>query len=69
MMSYGTQPPALTWLKASFCAANECVEIARQNDVILLRNSSAPDNVVSYTTEEWEAFAKGFRAGQFDDLG
>lgn len=69
MTSYGTPPPAPAWRKASFCAAGECVEIARQNDMIVLRNSSAPGTVVSYTTEEWQAFATGFRAGQFDDLG
>ena len=56
------------WRRASFCAAGECVEIAKQDDMILLRNSQAPGTAVRYTPEEWRAFAQGFRAGEFDDL-
>lgn len=57
-----------TWRKSSFCQAGECVEIVRQNDVILLRNSTHPENIVRYTPEEWRVFAAAVRAGEFSDL-
>ena len=57
------------WRKATFCAAGECVEISRQDDRIVLRNSALPRAVVRYTPEEWRAFVAGLRAGEFDDLG
>ncbi len=60
--------PELKWRKSSFCAANECVEIASNNGAIFLRNSTQPRKMVRYTPEEWRAFAKGLRAGDFNDL-
>lgn len=57
------------WRKASFCASGECVEIATQSNMIILRNSSQPRRVVRYTPAEWQSFAQGIRAGEFSDLG
>jgi hypothetical protein len=57
------------WRKASFCASSECAEIARDGDAIVLRNSTAPRRVVRYSTEEWQSFLRGAKAGEFDDLG
>jgi hypothetical protein len=69
-MSYGVgesgQP---MWRRASYCASNECIEVARQDDLIILRNSEeAGGNVLRYTVEEWLAFVRGVKAGEFDDL-
>jgi Domain of unknown function (DUF397) len=61
-----TQP---AWRKSSFCASGECVEIAQQNGVIVLRDSKEPRGHVHYTTEEWQSFVRGVKAGEFDDLG
>jgi hypothetical protein len=58
-----------SWRKASFCAGGECVEIAKEGDAIMLRNSTRPGRVVRYSPEEWKAFVKGLLAGEFDDLG
>jgi hypothetical protein len=60
--------PQLDWRKSSFCASNECVEIARQNGLVFLRSSVQPRRTVRYTPQEWQAFVNGLRAGDFDDL-
>jgi Domain of unknown function (DUF397) len=58
-----------SWRKASFCAGGECVEVAASADLVFLRNSTAPHEVVRYSPREWQAFLRGVRAGEFDDLG
>jgi hypothetical protein len=62
----GEQP---TWRKSSFCASGECVEVAQQKGKIVLRDSDEPRGSVHYTAEEWQAFLRGVKAGEFDDLG
>jgi len=59
-----------SWRRASFCASNECVEVAPHNGMIIMRNSTGPrDRVIQYTAEEWQSFVLGIKAGEFDDLG
>lgn len=59
-----------SWRRASFCASNECVEIAPHNGMIIMRNSMEPRGLVlRYTAEEWQSFIRGVKAGEFDDLG
>ncbi len=70
MPSHGTtraeQP---SWRKSSFCASGECVEVARSDGSIVVRNSMEPRlREVRYTPEEWQAFVTGVKAGEFDDL-
>jgi hypothetical protein len=71
MPSHGsgqTEPPG--WRKSSFCASGECVEVAAQNGMILLRDSQEPrGSMLRYTTEEWRSFVRGIKAGEFDHLG
>lgn len=69
MRSFGlrrtTEQP--TWHKSSFCASGECVEVAQQqNGMIVLRDSRQPRGGVRYTAEEWQAFINGVKAGEFD---
>jgi len=57
------------WRKSSKCAVTECVEIAREQGMILLRDSKSPETPrFRYTTEEFRAFIDGAKAGEFDDL-
>lgn len=56
------------WRRSTYCASNECVEIASLNGVIMLRNSTEPRNVVRYTSAEWRSFTTGLKAGDFSDL-
>jgi hypothetical protein len=59
-----------SWRRASFCASNECVEVAPHDGMIVMRNSREPDGVaLRYTFEEWQSFVHGVKAGEFDDLG
>ena len=55
-----------TWLRSNFCASGTCVEVAEVDGRFLVRNSSEPDVVVSFTKDEWVAFMAGARSGQFD---
>ena len=56
------------WRRSSFCAANECAELASEDGMIMLRSSLAPGAVVTYTPEEFRALRLGIQAGEFDDL-
>jgi Domain of unknown function (DUF397) len=68
-MSLSAQRPS-AWRKSSKCAGSECVEVARdEQDMILLRDSKSPEMpAFRYTTEEFRAFLDGAKAGEFDDL-
>jgi hypothetical protein len=69
---YSTMSPSAqgpSWRKSSMCAATECVEVAREQDMILVRDSKSPETpAFRYTTEEFRAFIDGAKAGEFDDL-
>lgn len=68
VMSPSAGVPAV-WRKSSTCATSECVEIARERDMILLRDSKSPETpAFRYTREEFRAFLDGAKAGEFDDL-
>ena len=69
MKVYEVPQKRAEWRRSSFCATNECAEIGRKNDKILMRSSLAPRCVVSYTREEFRALRLAMQAGEFDDLG
>ena len=55
------------WRRAARCDTGTCVEVARLDDVYLIRNSRDPEGVtLTFTALEWQAFAAGIRAGDFD---
>lgn len=61
----------LQWRKSSFSGGNggNCVEVADANGEIWVRNSKNPAaGHVVFTRSELDAFMKGVRAGEFDDL-
>ena len=76
MLPFGArQMNQLMWRKASFCASGECVEVAQRNGMVLLRSSNGrrgisvgPRRRVHYTSQEWQAFVLGVKAGEFDDV-
>jgi hypothetical protein len=68
-MSYGAGQTSQPFRKSSFCQSSECVEVARQDGVIVLRNSKETSGgMLRYTAEEWLSFVRGIKAGEFDDL-
>lgn len=57
----------LTWRTSSSCEATSCVAVARDGDVILVRDTKQDGGpVLRFTLEEWEAFRLGVLAGEFD---
>jgi hypothetical protein len=60
----------LPWRKAQRSVGNgACVELARVDGMIAMRDSKDPDGpVLMYTPAELSAFLHGAKAGEFDDL-
>jgi hypothetical protein len=59
------------WRKSSYSAAGNCVELAQLPDGhIGMRNSRHPlEAVAVFTRVEIDAFLRGVKAGEFDDMG
>jgi hypothetical protein len=61
--------PKRVWVKAERSSAlNACVELTRDDDSILLRDSKDPRTQLRYTMLEIEVFFEGVRRGEFDHL-
>lgn len=59
--------PKPSWRRSTRCGSNACVEIAKQQDQYLVRDSKNPDGpVLTFTPTEWIAFKAGMVAGEFD---
>jgi hypothetical protein len=57
MMIQSQQQPV--WRRSSRCTTGDCVEVAKLDDRVLVRNSADPDVVVTFTHREWAAFLDG----------
>lgn len=53
------------WRRSSFCSNGACVEIAHEEEVVLVRNSQAPERVMEISESEWAAFINAVRTGEF----
>lgn len=51
-------------MRSSFCDTSACVEVALGSESVSLIDPEG--SVVYYTREEWTAFIKGVKAGEFD---
>lgn len=49
----------LTWRRSGRCSGGSCVEVAKVDDRIMVRNSADPRLVVTFTHDEWMAFLDG----------
>lgn len=59
----------ITWHTALSCESGACVEVAANQNTILIRNSRQPDGpLIEYTPEEWHEFVSGIKKGDFDNL-
>ncbi|NGO73318.1 DUF397 domain-containing protein [Streptomyces boncukensis] len=59
----------LTWVRATDDPdpEAECIEIAEgEGDLVHLRQSDDPENVVTTTQAKWHAFVLGVRNNEFD---
>lgn len=64
----GPMYEALKFKKSTFSdQTGGCVEVARDGDLTLVRDSKDPTGpVLSYNRGEWDAFLRGAKAGEFD---
>ena len=57
----------MEFVRSSYCDSSACLEVAdAAEDEVVIRNSVAQDYVVLATRQEWAAFIKGVKAGEFD---
>jgi hypothetical protein len=55
------------WQRSSFCANSGCVEVGRlSGGGIGVRDSKAEGLVLAITTDDFQAFIRGVKAGEFD---
>ncbi|RLU86827.1 DUF397 domain-containing protein [Streptomyces griseocarneus] len=57
----------LNWIPVTEGDETEYLEVAFGDDGhVYIRENTAPDKVVITTNENWDAFALGVKAGEFD---
>jgi len=58
------------WRKSTYSGSNgNCLEVAPTEDGVAIRNSNRPEaGIIPFTHAELDAFLKGAKDGQFDDL-
>ena len=57
------------WITAGSCNNSACVEVARNRDGVLVRDSKDPQGPkLEFSHAEWQAFVEGVRSGDFDRL-
>jgi|Tabmets5t2r1_1033131.scaffolds.fasta_scaffold136013_1 hypothetical protein len=62
-----SDPDVLVWQKSSLSNVTNCVEIARGQDLVLVRDTKDRDGpMLKFTLAEWNAFLEGVRNGEFD---
>jgi hypothetical protein len=55
----------VAWAKSTKCEGGTCAEVAQVDDMIGVRNSQIPGEVVWFTPQEWTAFLAGVQDGEF----
>ena len=55
-----------TWHRQ--CESGACVEIAVQDEAVLVRSSASPEATITFTRAEWQEFLAGAKQGLFDGL-
>ncbi len=59
----------VTYKVSSFCNFGECVEVGQLPDgSVAVRDTKDPKRATSltFTHDEWDAFVRGVKAGEFD---
>jgi hypothetical protein len=59
----------LTWRTALSCDGGACVQVAADQQTILIGSSRQPGGpVLNFDPNEWHEFVAGIKKGDFDDL-
>jgi hypothetical protein len=54
------------WRRARSCSGGNCVEVAKDGDRYLIRDSRGTDTVpLSFNADEWAAFVRGVKEDDF----
>lgn len=61
-----TVPSPESWRRSSRCDSSTCVEVARVDGAVLLRDSERPEAFLTFTPASWVVFLAAARAGEFD---
>jgi hypothetical protein len=57
----------LQWRRSGQCGTSTCVEVAKDGEFFLVRDSKSPQtSPLRFTAEEWVTFVGGVRDGDFD---
>jgi hypothetical protein len=56
----------LEWRRSSRCDAGACVEVAKLDAMIMIRDSAEPDSSVAISYDIWRGFVSKVQAGLFD---
>ncbi len=60
---------SLAWRVARDCDGGSCIRVAPHKGMIVIGDTKNPDGpVLSYSHDEWLAFIKGIRQGDFDGI-
>jgi hypothetical protein len=57
---------AVDWRVGSYCDTNACVEVGFGEGEVRVRRARTGDPVVVFTHDEWTAFLRSAKAGEFD---
>jgi hypothetical protein len=58
-----------TWRRATLCNSGSCVEVAGTQAGVAVRDSKQSNGpLLHYTADEWRAFVRGVKAGEFDEF-
>lgn len=61
-----TERTHVTWRRSTASGSGNCVEVAFDDESVLVRNSRDPVGpVLSFSAEEWVAFLEGANKGEF----
>lgn len=55
----------VNWTRSTRCEQGACVEVHADHEMIGVRNSQIPGEVVWFDRDEWRAFREGILAGEF----
>jgi predicted secreted Zn-dependent protease len=68
-MSTYSSTEDLEWRVSRVCENGACVQVARLDEFVLIRNTNDPEGPVSvFTKDEWRQFLAGAKLGDFDEM-
>lgn len=53
-----------TWQRSTRCDSGQCVEVARGDGYVMVRNSSRPDAVLTLSADQWHTLVGAIKSSQ-----